>query len=178
MHVAHAFVTDQRGAGHLGKFTLSLHWMNLGNQPVEVMIEDVYLLVVPSPQANVDPKEEEDRMQATKSERLENAELLHMRGQVANMPTGVHTCIITSNLANSSLDNSEQSQGLWASLTAKIINNLQVTVKNIHVRYEDKLSVPGVRVVIPFRNVVTSNNYLASLCCGYYSCRIHSCFRQ
>lgn len=30
-----------------------------------------------------------------------------------------------------------------ASLTAKIINNLQVTVKNIHVRYEDKLSVPG-----------------------------------
>lgn len=30
-------------------------------------------------------------------------------------------------------------------MTAKIINNLQVTVKNIHVRYEDNLSVPGVR---------------------------------
>ncbi len=26
----------------------------------------------------------------------------------------------------------------------KIINNLQVTVRNIHIRYEDKLSVPGV----------------------------------
>lgn len=34
--------------------------------------------------------------------------------------------------------------GLWESMTAKIINNLQVTVKNIHVRYEDKYSVPGV----------------------------------
>jgi vacuolar protein sorting-associated protein 13A/C len=67
--------------GHLGKFTLSLHWMNLGNQPVEILIEDVYLLVVPSPQANADPEEEERRAQATKSERLENAELLHMRGQ-------------------------------------------------------------------------------------------------
>jgi hypothetical protein len=42
-------------------------------------------------------------------------------------------------------EESPQSQGLWASLTAKIINNLQVTVKNIHVRYEDNLSVPGVR---------------------------------
>lgn len=112
--------------GHLGTFTLSLHWMNLGNQPVEILIEDVYLLVVPSPQVNIDPEEERQRAQAAKLERLENAELLHMRGQV-----GV------------SLEESPQSQGLWASLTAKIINNLQVTVKNIHIRYEDNLSVPG-----------------------------------
>ena len=73
--------TEQAIPGHLGKFTLSLHWMNLGNQPVEVLVEDVYLLVVPSPQANVDPNEEETRAQAAKAERLENAELLHMRGQ-------------------------------------------------------------------------------------------------
>jgi hypothetical protein len=68
--------------GHLGTFTLSLHWMNLGNQPVEILIEDVYLLVVPSPQTNIDPEEERQRAQAAKLERLENAELLHMRGQV------------------------------------------------------------------------------------------------
>ncbi|KAJ7783787.1 vacuolar protein sorting-associated protein 13 [Mycena maculata] len=111
--------------GHLGKFTLSLHWMNLGNQPVEVMVEDVYLLVVPSPQSNDDPEEEEKRAQAAKAERLENAELLHMRGQAE------------------STDDTPQSQGLLESLTAKIVNNLQVTVKNIHIRYEDKLSVPG-----------------------------------
>jgi vacuolar protein sorting-associated protein 13A/C len=65
----------------LGTFTLSLHWLNLGNQPVEILIEDVYLLVVPSPQTNIDLKEEENRAQAAKTERLENAELLHMRGQ-------------------------------------------------------------------------------------------------
>ena len=55
--------------------------MNLGNQPVEILIEDIYLLVVPSPQSNVDPEEEQMRAQAAKAERLENAELLHMRGQ-------------------------------------------------------------------------------------------------
>lgn len=43
------------------------------------------------------------------------------------------------------LPDSPQQQGLLSSLIAKVINNLQVTVKNIHVRYEDKLSVPGVR---------------------------------
>ena len=67
--------------GHLGKFTLSLHWMNLGNQPVEVLIEDVYLLVTPSPQGEEDPGEEANRAHAAKMERLENAELLHMRSQ-------------------------------------------------------------------------------------------------
>lgn len=56
-------------------------------------------------------------------------------------------------------DDSPQSQGLWASLTAKIINNLQVTVKNIHVRYEDNLSVPGVR-----GTHLRQNNYLMSGC--------------
>lgn len=67
--------------GHLGKFTLSLHWMNLGNQPVEVLIEDVYLLVVPSSESTYDAEEEERRAQAAKFERLENAELLHIQGQ-------------------------------------------------------------------------------------------------
>ena len=55
--------------------------MNLGNQPVEILIEDVYLLVVPSPQGDEDPEEEQQRLQAAKMERLENAELLHMQGR-------------------------------------------------------------------------------------------------
>jgi hypothetical protein len=62
--------------------------MNLGNQPVEILIEDMYLLVVPSPQTNIDPEEERKRAQAAKLERLENAELLHMRGQ-AEVSSGV-----------------------------------------------------------------------------------------
>ena len=70
-----------RLARHLGTFTLSLHWRNLGNQPVEVLIEDVYLLVVPAPTGEEDPEEEEKREQAVKAEKLENAEILHMRSQ-------------------------------------------------------------------------------------------------
>uniref|UniRef100_A0A0W0G3E4 Putative vacuolar protein sorting-associated protein vps13 n=1 Tax=Moniliophthora roreri TaxID=221103 RepID=A0A0W0G3E4_MONRR len=127
--------------GHLGKFTLSLHWMNLGNQPVEILIEDVSLLVVPSTQSNYDQAEEEKRALAAKLERVENAELLHMRGQAEK----------------SAEDESPQQQGLMASLIAKIINNLQITVKNIHIRYEDKFSVPG----HPFAAGVTLASFTA-----------------
>ncbi|KAL1738923.1 N-terminal region of Chorein, a TM vesicle-mediated sorter-domain-containing protein, partial [Schizophyllum fasciatum] len=127
--------------GHLGKFTLSLHWMNLGNQPVEILVEDVYLLVVPT-NADIDPAEEEARAQAAKAERLENAELLHMRGQTegSSGTTSSSTCPLTNNAYAA---DSPQQQGLIASLIAKIVNNVQVTVKNIHVRYEDKISMPG-----------------------------------
>ncbi|KAF8640890.1 hypothetical protein AX17_000538 [Amanita inopinata Kibby_2008] len=126
--------------GHLGRFTLALHWRNLGNQPVEVLVEDVYLLVVPSSQSDLDPAEEEARLQAAKAERLENAELLHMRGQIETSP-----------------EEFNQSQGLWQSLVTKIINNIQITIKNIHIRYEDKKSVPG----HPFASGVTLAEFTA-----------------
>ncbi|TFY80723.1 hypothetical protein EWM64_g3289 [Hericium alpestre] len=109
--------------GHLGTFTLSLHWRNLGNQPVEILIEDVYLLVVPAPEGDDDPEEEERRVQAAKQERLQNAELLHVQSEDVG-------------------EDGPQQQGLLESLIAKIVNNLQITIKNIHIRYEDKLSVP------------------------------------
>jgi hypothetical protein len=47
------------------------------------LVEDVYLLVVPTATTHSDPKEEEERAQAAKAERLENAELLHIRTQPA-----------------------------------------------------------------------------------------------
>jgi len=43
-----------------------------------------------------------------------------------------------------SQEETTQTQGLLQSLITKAINNVQVTVKNIHIRYEDNMSVPGV----------------------------------
>jgi vacuolar protein sorting-associated protein 13A/C len=72
---------NDNSAGHLGKLTMSLHWRNLGNQPAEILIEDLYLLVVPSPHGDDDPEESEKRAQAAKAERLRNAEILHVQAQ-------------------------------------------------------------------------------------------------
>lgn len=119
--------------------------MNLGNQPVEVLIEDVYLLVVPSPQGEENVAEEEQRKQAAKMERLENAELLHVSSR-NDVSDGKHQLCAYFPNSDRVTEDTQKSQGLWSSLITKIVNNLQVTVKNVHIRYEDKLSVPGVNI--------------------------------
>ncbi|KAJ8058074.1 hypothetical protein OCU04_012933 [Sclerotinia nivalis] len=42
-----------------------------------------------------------------------------------------------------SLEEQQKNQSFTDSLVTKIIDNLQITVKNIHVRYEDSISAPG-----------------------------------
>ncbi|KAF8509808.1 vacuolar protein sorting-associated protein 13 [Gautieria morchelliformis] len=109
--------------GHLGKLTLSIPWTSLSSKPVEILIEDIYLLIVPASNAKVDPEDDERRAQAVKAEKLKNSELFGMKGQTD--------------------ESSAHTQGFVASLVTKIVNNLQVTVKNIHIRYEDDMSCPG-----------------------------------
>ena len=79
--------------------------MNLGNQPVEILVEDVYLLVTPSPQSSTNPEEDEARAQSAKAERLENAELLHVRGQTEGQSGGQCLSVLSPQLFNS-LDSS------------------------------------------------------------------------
>lgn len=112
--------------GHLGELTLSIPFRNLRGQPVKVNIENVFLLAAPREDANYDAEEEERREHAVKMEKLESAELLKER-----------------NTEGMSKEEQQKQQSFTASLTTAIIDNLQVAVKNIHVRYEDSLSDPG-----------------------------------
>ncbi|ROT38314.1 vacuolar protein sorting-associated protein [Sodiomyces alkalinus F11] len=112
--------------GHLGELTLVIPWSNLGGAPVKVFIEDVFLLASPKEDAAYDEEEEERRRQRIKMEKLDSAELLKERSQMG-------------------LSEAEEkkNQSFTQSLVTKIVDNLQVTVKNIHIRYEDSLSAPG-----------------------------------
>jgi vacuolar protein sorting-associated protein 13A/C len=112
--------------GHLGQLTLTIPWSNLRGAPVKVFIEDVYLLASPKEEAQYNEEEEERRRQRIKMEKLDSAELLKERSQ-----------------EGLSQDEQKRSQTFTASLVTKIVDNVQVTVKNIHVRYEDSISAPG-----------------------------------
>ncbi|KAF2994431.1 hypothetical protein E8E14_001853 [Neopestalotiopsis sp. 37M] len=112
--------------GHLGELTLVIPWSNLRGSPVKVFVEDVFLLASPKEEAAYDPEEEERRKQRLKMEKLDSAELLKERSQ-----------------AGLSQEEQKKSQSFTDSLVTKIVDNLQVTVKNIHVRYEDSISTPG-----------------------------------
>jgi vacuolar protein sorting-associated protein 13A/C len=101
--------------------------MQLKGKPVKILIENVYLLASPaSPDAHYDPEEEAKRAQAAKMEKLESAELL-----------------TTKPSAGLSAEDEAKNESFAASLTNRIVDNVQITVKNVHLRYEDDVSVPG-----------------------------------
>ncbi|ORY58482.1 uncharacterized protein BCR38DRAFT_489400 [Pseudomassariella vexata] len=112
--------------GHLGELTLVIPWSNLRGAPVKIFIEDVFLLASPKEEAAYNEEEEERRKQRLKMEKLDSAELLKERSQ-----------------EGLSQEEQKKSQSFTESLVTKIVDNLQVTVKNIHVRYEDAISAPG-----------------------------------
>ncbi|KAL6852521.1 Vacuolar protein sorting-associated protein 13 [Amphichorda felina] len=112
--------------GHVGDLTLIIPWSNLGGAPVKVFVEDVFLLASPKEEAEYNEEEEERRKQRLKMEKLDSAELLKERNQ-----------------EGLSQEEQKKNQSFTQSLVTKIVDNLQVTVKNIHVRYEDSISAPG-----------------------------------
>ena len=112
--------------GHLGELTIVIPWSNLRGAPVKVYIEDVFLLASPKEEAEYDPEEDDRRKQRIKMEKLDSAELLKERSQ-----------------EGLSQEEQKKNQSFTQSLVTKIVDNLQVTVKNIHIRYEDSISAPG-----------------------------------
>lgn len=112
--------------GHVGELTLVIPWANLRGAPVKVFIEDVFLLASPKEEAEYDEDEEDRRKQRLKMEKLDSAELLKERS-----------------LEGLSREEQQKNQSFTQSLVTKIVDNLQVTIKNIHVRYEDSISAPG-----------------------------------
>ena len=112
--------------GHLGHLTLNIPLSNLRGSPVKVNIEDVFLLAAPKEDAEYDEEEERKRAQAVKMEKLENAELLKER-----------------NSEGLSEEEQQKNQSFTDSLITAIVDNLQVVIKNIHLRYEDSISAPG-----------------------------------
>lgn len=112
--------------GRLGSLTLSIPWSNLRGKPVRVSIEDVFLLAAPKMEDNYDAAEEEKRAVAVKLEKLESAELLKER-----------------NSEGLSKEEQQKQQSFTSSLVTAIVDNLQVSIKNVHVRYEDAIATPG-----------------------------------
>ena len=112
--------------GHLGQLTMSIPWSNLRGKPVKINIEDIFLLAAPKQEDEFNAEEEESRTHAVKMEKLENAEMLKER-----------------NTEGLSQEEQQKSQSFTDSLVTAIVDNLQISIKNIHIRYEDSIAAPG-----------------------------------
>lgn len=111
--------------GHIGSLVLQIPYSNLKSKPVKVFIEDVFLIAKP----DMDHEEEGQRRreQAAKIEKLQLWELSSERAMVR---------VSTNSSAESEAELQKQ-KNFTSSLVSKIIENVQVTIRNIHVRFED-----------------------------------------
>ncbi|KAL2709555.1 Vacuolar protein sorting-associated protein [Kluyveromyces marxianus] len=108
--------------GHLGELTLLIPWSSLKNKPVKIIIEDVYMLCTPRTAESYCFQDQVERELKVKLQRLAELEL--------------------SNSSKPDMNpESNRNESFTQSLLTKIIDNLQVTVRNIHLRYEDANSI-------------------------------------
>lgn len=80
---------------------------------------------MPAAETKYDPQEDAEREHAVKLEKLRTAELL-----------------TTSPVPNKSPEQQKKDEAQMEGMASRIIDNLQITVKRVHLRYEDRLSVP------------------------------------
>uniref|UniRef100_A0A5S6QAI9 UBA domain-containing protein n=1 Tax=Trichuris muris TaxID=70415 RepID=A0A5S6QAI9_TRIMR len=106
-------------SGFLEKLSLRIPWTNLYTEPVVAEVQGLYVLAVPNAgiQYNAE-KEEKTMLEAKKAElrRIEAAKEKPALQQTAEQDTFVEK------------------------MTAQVIKNLQVIIRDIHIRYEDRFS--------------------------------------
>ena len=90
---------------------------------MKVFIEDIHVLAVPNIRDEYDEATDTKRRYQAKQDKIANAELMQQN--------------------SASVQDSTKSQGFAESAITKIVDNLQISVQNIHIRYEDSSSNPS-----------------------------------
>jgi vacuolar protein sorting-associated protein 13A/C len=111
--------------GFVDSLKVSIPWTALGSQPVKININGVYLLLGPVDVANLDPQEAAERTAIQNRNKLIQAEK-------------------SIELAAQLTEHSDPKNATYMqNLTTKIVDNIEISVTNIHLRYEDKRSFPN-----------------------------------
>ncbi|KAJ1978459.1 Vacuolar protein sorting-associated protein 13 [Dimargaris xerosporica] len=113
--------------GYIGELILKIPWSNLKGEPVRVILKNVFVLAGPKHMSEYDPEEDDRRRQKRKQDKLETLEML------------------TTNKPKHTSDVDPKQTSFYMQLVTKIIDNLQVSIENIHIRYEDDVSNPDHR---------------------------------
>ncbi|CAI2385812.1 unnamed protein product [Moneuplotes crassus] len=104
--------------GEVGKLQVKVPWRSLSSQPVIVVLESLYLIITPQMKKEweiIDFNNYEDKLRklVTFGESIQD--------KIKN-------------------EKSDDDNGYFSKLSTKILDNIQITVKNIHIRFEDSIN--------------------------------------
>ena len=128
--------------GFLGKLTLQIPWKNLYTEPTIVRVDDLHLLAKPNFDIKYDEEKEEIAKLEKKKKEIENIEEARLNEELKRLGKKEKT---------------EDEDSFSEKLATSVVKNLQITIQNIHVRYEDSVSDPD----SPFSIGVTLENLSA-----------------
>ncbi|XP_076243831.1 intermembrane lipid transfer protein VPS13A [Calliopsis andreniformis] len=117
--------------GLIGKIILKIPWSGLFSQPIILCIEDVYIVAVPAGHDTYDAEVQKRLMRAEKKKILEDLK-----------------------------EDEAYKTELFANLLTFVTKNFQITINNVHIRYEEELneSLCACGVCIQTISVMTTNS--------------------
>uniref|UniRef100_A0A8D2N6W9 Vacuolar protein sorting 13 homolog A n=1 Tax=Zonotrichia albicollis TaxID=44394 RepID=A0A8D2N6W9_ZONAL len=109
-------------AGHISQLNLQIPWQNLYTQPVEAVLDGVYLLIVPTATIKYDAEKEAKHFLEARQRELQRIEEAKQK------------------IADQDKVKEEKQDTFVEKLVTQVIKNLQLKISNIHIRYEDDVS--------------------------------------
>uniref|UniRef100_A0A8D0FP46 Vacuolar protein sorting 13 homolog A n=1 Tax=Strix occidentalis caurina TaxID=311401 RepID=A0A8D0FP46_STROC len=106
----------------VGQLNLQIPWQNLYTQPVEAVLDGVYLLIVPTASIKYDAEKEARQLLEARQRELQRIEEAKQK------------------IADQDKVKEEKQDTFVEKLVTQVIKNLQVKISNIHIRYEDDVS--------------------------------------
>lgn len=124
--------------GFIGQVDIKIPWTHLGSQPVEISIDRVFLILEPSIEYNA--RDYQRKLKARKKADLARAELRKSSGLSSiNRDKDDADTIARANMSEAE---EMAKSGFTARLMNKIVDNIELNVRNVHVRYEDRVTNP------------------------------------
>lgn len=113
--------------GYIDSINIEIPWTSLESSPVKIFINGVYLLVKPLDFNAYTPEQARKHFNLKKiATLLQEEKKIDLQSQVQESAEDINV-----------------SAGYFDRLTQKIINNLEISLKNIHIRFEDSVSFPS-----------------------------------
>ncbi|CAF0955761.1 unnamed protein product [Rotaria sordida] len=113
--------------GYLEKLTLQVPWKNIYKQATKATIDGLFLLVVPKTEVEYDAKRDEKEQHEAKMKEVHQIEELRKEQEA---------------LKNAKASN-KNSDTFVERMQLQVIRNLELSIRNIHVVYEDKSTKPN-----------------------------------
>lgn len=111
--------------GFVGSITVSIPWSALASQPVKIFIDGVNLLLGPLDSSDLHPEEAYERNIAMNKTKLDQAEKA------------------VELVAQMTEQDDPKAATYFQNLTTQILDNLEIRISNIHIRYEDSKTFPN-----------------------------------